>query len=174
MLKRDASDTGLGVVLTQNAQPIAFASRALCDIETRYTQIEKDFLAVVFGPEKFHQYTYGCPLTVQSDRKPLEIIAKKLLHRVPKGFQRVLLRLLVYDVNLVYRCGKQMELADTISRTYHPNMDRSPFETVLLLLCSRSYSHDSRPTSRCSATRGHTEPDRARRNSSLSHKGYPI
>ena len=84
---------------------------------------------VVFVLEKFHQYIYGCLLTVQSDRKPLEVIAKKQLHRVPKRFRGVLLRLLVYDVNLVYRCGKQMELADAISPTYHPNMDRSPFET---------------------------------------------
>ena len=100
------NDTGSGVVLTQNGQPIAFASRALCDVETRCTQIEKEFLAVVFDLEKFHQYTYGSPLTVQSDRNTLEVIAKKLPHRVPKRFQRLLLRLLVYDVNPVYRCGK--------------------------------------------------------------------
>lgn len=86
-------------------------------------------MAVVLSLEKFHQYTYGCPLTNQSDHKPLAVTTKKLLHRVPKLLQRLLLRLLVYDVNLVYLCGKQMELADTLSRTYHPNMDRSPFQT---------------------------------------------
>ena len=36
ILQSDASDTGLGAVLTQNGQPIAFASRALSDAETRY------------------------------------------------------------------------------------------------------------------------------------------
>jgi len=35
-LQSDASDTGLGAVLTQNGQPIAFASRAFSDAETRH------------------------------------------------------------------------------------------------------------------------------------------
>ena len=99
-LQRDASDTGLGAVLTQNGQPIAFASRALSDAETRYARIE-ELLAVVFGLEKFHQYTYGRPVTVQSDHKPLEVIVKKPVYNAPKRLQRLLLRLLVYDVNLL-------------------------------------------------------------------------
>ena len=48
-LQSDASQTGLGAVLTQNGQPLAFASRALSDTETRYAQIEKELLSVVFG-----------------------------------------------------------------------------------------------------------------------------
>jgi hypothetical protein len=35
------------------------ASRALTKTEQNYAQIEKELLAVVFGMEKFHQYTYG-------------------------------------------------------------------------------------------------------------------
>ena len=95
-LQRDASDTGLGAVLTQNGQPIAFASRALSDAETRYAQIEKELLAVVFGLEKFPQYTCGRPVTVQSDHKRLEVIVKKPVFKAPKRLQRLLLRLLVY------------------------------------------------------------------------------
>ena len=71
-LQSDASQTGLGAVLTQNGQPLAFASRALSDTETRYAQIEKELLSVVFGLEKFHQYTDGRKVTVQTDHKPLK------------------------------------------------------------------------------------------------------
>ena len=77
-------------------QEQAFATRALSDAETRYAQIEKELLAVVFGLEKFHQYTYGRPVTVQSDHKPLEVIVKKPVFKAPKRLQRLLLRLLVY------------------------------------------------------------------------------
>lgn len=56
-LRCDASDKGLGAVLLQKGQPIAYASRALTDAETRFAQIEKEPLAVVYGLEKFHTYT---------------------------------------------------------------------------------------------------------------------
>ena len=78
---------------------------------------------MVFGLEKFHQYTYGRPVTVQSDHKPLEVIVKKPVNKAPKRLQRLLLRLLVYDVNLLYRRGSQMELADTLSRAYLPEVN---------------------------------------------------
>ena len=45
-LQCDSSIKGLGAVLTQKGQPVAFASRALSDAETRYSQIEKELLAV--------------------------------------------------------------------------------------------------------------------------------
>ena len=53
---------------------------------------------------------------------------KKPLHMAPKRLQRLLLRLLVYDVILTYRCGRQMQLADTLSRAYLPLTDATPFE----------------------------------------------
>lgn len=73
-LQRNASDTGLRAVLTQNGQPVAFASRVLSDAEIRYAQIGKELLAVVFGLEKFHQFLYRRPITIQSDHKQLEVI----------------------------------------------------------------------------------------------------
>ena len=107
-LQCNASNKGLGAVLKQMGQPIAFASRALTDAETRYAQIEKELLAVIFGLEKFHHYTYGRLVQVQSDHKPLEVIVKKPIHKAPKRLQRVLLRMLVYDIDLMHWSGKKM------------------------------------------------------------------
>jgi hypothetical protein len=59
VLQSDASETGLGATIMQENQPIAYASRALTNTETRYAQIEKELLSVIFGLERFHQYTYG-------------------------------------------------------------------------------------------------------------------
>jgi len=75
----DASQSGLGAALLQNTKPVAYASRALTNAKMRYTQIEKELLAVVFAFYKFHQYTYRKEVTVESDHKPLEIITKKRL-----------------------------------------------------------------------------------------------
>ena len=104
----------------QDDQPIAYASRALTDPETRYAQIEKELLAVVYGLEKFHTYTYGRQVTVELDHKPLEVIVKKPLHLAPKRPQRMLLRVQAYSINLGYRKGSTMYLADALSRAYLP------------------------------------------------------
>ncbi|XP_021364173.1 uncharacterized protein K02A2.6-like [Mizuhopecten yessoensis] len=104
--------------MVQMGQPVAYASRALTDMETRYAQIEKELLVVVFGMEKVHQFTYGRPVTVQSDHKSLEMILKKSLQNAPKRLQRFLLRLQKYNFVLTYKKGETMYLADTLSRAY--------------------------------------------------------
>ena len=73
----DASKSGLGAVLLQENNPVAYASRALTEMEQRYAQIEKEMLTIVFRAERFHQYVYGKEVEVQSDHKPLEVIMKK-------------------------------------------------------------------------------------------------
>ena len=54
----DSSKDGLGAALLQNGQPVCFASRALTSAETRYAQIEKELLAIVFACEKFDVFIY--------------------------------------------------------------------------------------------------------------------
>ena len=119
----DASDKGLGAALIQKGQPIAFASRALTDPKTCYAQIEKEMLAVVFTLNKFVQYIYGRPVTVQSDHKPLSVIASKSLRSAPKRLQGMLLKVQKYDVSIVYKPGREMLLADTLSRAFLANTE---------------------------------------------------
>jgi hypothetical protein len=115
VLQSDASETGLGATIMQENQPIAYASKAFTDTETRYTQIEKELLPVIFGLERFHQYAYGRTVQVRSDHKPLESILKKPLHAAPKRLQ---LQLQKYDIRLQYTPGKEMYIADTLRRAY--------------------------------------------------------
>ena len=42
----DSSQKGLGAVLMQDSRPIAFASKSLTDIKSRYANIERELLAV--------------------------------------------------------------------------------------------------------------------------------
>ena len=71
VIQVDASGRGLGAVLMQAGKPIAFASKSMSDCETRYANIEREMLAVVFGCERFHTYVYGTRFTIESDHKPL-------------------------------------------------------------------------------------------------------
>ena len=116
VIQCDASNSGLGAALLQAGKPLAYASRTLTDPETRYAIIEKEMLAIVFALEKWHQYTYGRPIIVQSDHKPLEAITRKPLDKAPKRLQTLLLRALAYDTDVRYLEGKKMLIADTLSR----------------------------------------------------------
>ena len=100
-LQCDASQSGLGAALVQNGQPVAYASRALTSAETRYAQIEKKLLAVLFACQRFDAYVYcRANVNVERDHKPLEIIMRKTLDAAPKHLQRMLLALQKYDINL--------------------------------------------------------------------------
>ncbi|XP_062407384.1 uncharacterized protein K02A2.6-like [Sardina pilchardus] len=112
----DASKDGLGACLLQDGRPLSYASRALTESEKNYAQIEKELLAIAFATKRFHQYVYGNTVTVQSDHKPLEIIFKKHLSKAPARLQRMLLQLQRYDLKITYTPGKDMHVADTLSR----------------------------------------------------------
>ena len=133
----DASQNGLGAALLQNGQPVSVASRALTTAEQNYAQIEKENLAIVYSCERFDHYVYGRKVTVETDHKPLEALAKKPIYTVPKRLQRMMLRLQKYDLNIIYKKGSSMYIADTLSRAYltSPNRmtgkrDEEDFENV--------------------------------------------
>ncbi|GFR65426.1 retrovirus-related Pol polyprotein from transposon 297 [Elysia marginata] len=115
-LQVDASLQGLGATILQGGQPVAFASKALPDEETRYANIERELLAVVYGCERFHTYLYGQSFIVESDHKPLESIHLKHLTSAPPRLQRMLLRLHPYDLRIVYKPGQDVSVADALSR----------------------------------------------------------
>nr|AAB34008.1 pol gene product {Gypsy/Ty3-class retrotransposon Spr4} [Strongylocentrotus purpuratus=sea urchins, testis, sperm, Peptide Transposon, 174 aa] [Strongylocentrotus purpuratus] len=67
-LSVDASKNGDRMLLQQHDQnwfPIAYASRAMTDAETRYAQIEKELLAMRSACERFHQYVHGRQVEVK-------------------------------------------------------------------------------------------------------------
>ena len=77
-------------------------------------QTSRELLAILFGCEKFNVYLYGRTFIVETDNKPLEMISMKNLIAAAARLQRMLLRLQQYMV-IIYRPGKEMLLADTLS-----------------------------------------------------------
>ena len=124
----DASQSGLGAALMQNGQPVPFASRVLTPPETRYAQIEKELLAIVFACDRFEVYIYGRDhVTIESDHKPKEMIVLKPLSSATKRLQRMLLQLQTYTLDVKYKKGEHMYLADTLSRAYIPEVNVCDF-----------------------------------------------
>ena len=131
VIQCDASKAGLGTVLMQDGKPIAYASRALTPTECRYAQLEKEMLAITFSLTKFHQYTFGRHTHIISDHKPLQAIVKKPLDQAPRRLQGMLLKAQKYDITIEYRPGKEMHIADHLSRSHLKTTDGGEeFETI--------------------------------------------
>ena len=116
IVQADASLRGLCTCLIQDGKPIAFASKSLMGAESRYANIKRELLAIVFACIWFNTYLQGCRFTVQSDHKPLEMIHLKSMHNAPPRIQRMLLQLQKYDMKIEYKPGSEMLLADAFSR----------------------------------------------------------
>ena len=78
---------------------------------------------IAFGCERFHHYIYGKATTVESDHKTLQSILKKPPPSAPPRLQRTMLRLQKYDVNVIYRPGTNIPVADTLSRQFLKTSD---------------------------------------------------
>ena len=118
----DASPVGLGAILVQRdsngrRSTIAYASRALTPVEQRYSQTEREALAVVWACERFHIYVYGKPVTVYTDHKALVYIYGNMRSKPSARIERWAMRLQPYDATVLYQAGADNP-ADYLSR--HP------------------------------------------------------
>lgn len=129
-ISADASAYGLGAALLQlhetQWRPVAFASRALSQTESRYAQIEKEALALTWACERFSEYILGKSIQLETDHKPLvPILGKKSLDSLPPRVLRFRLRLSKFLYSIHYTPGKQLCLADALSRAPLPNIQDS-------------------------------------------------
>ncbi len=114
----DASPVGLGAVLTQCQKgqmvPVCYISRSLTDCERRYSQTEREALALVWACERLHPYIYGRQFDLLTDHKPLESIYGPR-SKPCACVERWVLRLQPYNFKIIYVSGKE-NIADPLSR----------------------------------------------------------
>ena len=120
----DASPYGLAAVLVQkqNGQNriIAYASRTLSHIERKYSQTEKEALALVWSCERFHVYLYGADFDLLTDHKALEFIFSPRL-KPSTRIERWMLRLRPYRYKVIHIAGSE-NIADSLSRLFNENV----------------------------------------------------
>ena len=120
-LTTDASPVGLSAILSQRTpgqldrRIVAYGSRSLSDVETRYSQTEKEALAIVWAVEHFHLYLYGKLFTLYTDCKPVQMILGNPKSKPPARIERWNLRLQSYNFRIVHTKGNQNP-SDFLSR----------------------------------------------------------
>ena len=132
----DASPVGLGAILTQKKRDghraVTYISRSLSPVEQRYSQTEREALAIRWACERLRMYLAGARFKVVTDHKPLEAIVSNSNSKPPIRIERWSTYLQEFNFTVEYRPGKDNP-ADYMSR--HPI--RNP-ENIRLTTRSRS------------------------------------
>lgn len=122
VLTTDASPTGLGVVMSQvNPEDsecrkiVLYASRGLTPVERKYSQVEREALALVWACERLKLYLIGKEFEVITDNKAVELIFGNPKSKPCARLERWSLRLLPYSFKIRHEKGS-LNIADFISR----------------------------------------------------------
>ncbi|UYV61734.1 K02A2.6-like [Cordylochernes scorpioides] len=119
----DASAYGISGVLCHivegEEKPITFVSRTLSSAEVKYSQTEKEALAIVFATSKLRQYLFGRKFVLKSDHKALTtVFGNKILlpPLIANRLHRWALELSNFDFDIRYTNNDTMLCADAFSR----------------------------------------------------------
>ena len=92
--------------------PIAFASKSLTGTEHRHSNKEREALGILHGLEKFHYYCFTREVHVITHHKPLVAIFKKDMAMLLQCIQHILLKIHQYRVQILYKPGPDIFIAD--------------------------------------------------------------
>ncbi len=113
-VETDASDTGIGAVLTQDGHPVAFESAKFTEAEKRYPVHDKELAAVIHACRKWRPFLLGTAFTVLTDHRSLtHFFQQPSLNSRQQRWQEFLVD---YNINFQYKPGKENQAADALSR----------------------------------------------------------
>ena len=143
-LETDTSGIGLGAALLQMRDnttcqthmapdntilcPITFVSKSLTGMECRYSNIKCKALGILHGLDKFHHYCFGREVLIITDHKLLVSMFKKDVATLSQHIQCILLKIHQYRVQIIYKPGPGIFIADWLLRQNHTEGKDKPIK----------------------------------------------
>ncbi|PHJ22782.1 transposon tf2-1 polyprotein [Cystoisospora suis] len=114
VIKTDASTHAIGAVMKQDGVPVAFESKKSGEREKLMPAYESELRAIVHALTKWKQFIGSKPVTIETDHATLSRLLKQKQVTTKLGYW--LDKLADFNLNVVYKPGKQNVVADAISR----------------------------------------------------------
>lgn len=133
VIETDASEIGIGAVLSQDKHPIAYMSKALGPRTRGLSTYEKECLAILLAIEHWRSYLQYAEFTILTDHKSLMNLTDQRLHTPWQ--QKAYTKLLGLQFKICYKKGIHNEAADARSRCDH----NSSLEVVAISVCKPTW-----------------------------------
>ena len=142
-LTTDASEKAIGGVLTQDDHPVMFVSRVLTGTEQRYSNVEREGLAVVWSILRLKQLLLGRHFYLITDHKPLvPIYGGKQLPKVASNrIIRWSILLQRFNFTILHKAGSEISHADALTRL-NLSSDSSEEEDFVINNCDNNVSEE--------------------------------
>lgn len=116
-VETDACDDGLGAVLMQKGQPIAFLSKALGEQHKYLSIYEKEFLALIMAVDRWRPYLQRQEFVIKTDHRSLSYLEDQQVHSELQ--KKAMTKLMGLQFRIIYKKGKDNTAADSLSRFSH-------------------------------------------------------
>ncbi|KAL4319444.1 hypothetical protein GQ457_18G018050 [Hibiscus cannabinus] len=113
-VETDASEKGVGAVLSQKGKPLAFFSRGLGVRHQGLSVYEKEMMAVLMAVKKWSPYLIGRHFKIKTDHQSLKFLAEN--QAITPSQQKWVVKMMGYDYEVQYRKGINNIVADVLSR----------------------------------------------------------
>ena len=114
VVKCDASSHGIGEVLMQHQQPIAYFSKALSKQNLAKSTYEHEIMALVLAIQHWRPYLLGTRFCVYTDQKSFRFLLEQRITNPDQ--QNWVVKLLGYQFDIHYKSGRKNRTADALSR----------------------------------------------------------
>jgi len=125
IIECDASGEGIGAVLMQAGQPLAYLSQGLKGRSLDFSTYEKELLPLVMAVRKLRHYLLGYSFKVRTDQQALKYLLEQRVGTPAQ--QKLVSKLLGFDFIVEYKKERENKAANALSRKEWP--EDEPRET---------------------------------------------